>query len=384
MANKKLYEILRQRAKEMGHKASRFPDAVWEKYLDVHDEYSTLREAKLYLQGYMMGELNGQEFAQILAEDDKLRYTVADICKQRLEPAEPDIQRNGRAIDIGAGIKTFWTEMKVPLPSEVKAARDIQNINIGVEAGRASAAGQPSNDSKADADDKQRSIRDAISDAREGNRPKKRSIREVLADTRQRWAQKAIDTLAPYAQGKDAKDREAIWMQTKKGKAYRDDYTYKAANDINNVANNVQAGKNPADPKMPSSGYSADELNGVMGNDEYMEIIKQVVSHMHRDLQEQGNSERHKDSHEDSMDTRDDKKAAGSMGQEQGNGDTTDNGQDFADAVEGMEESHGQDGPDDIPEQYEEYLDDGFDDGIELTDDMLDFMRGGDQMGMGM
>lgn len=157
------YDILRDKADEMGYDLADMPDEEWDRQIREHHKRNPLRESKTYIESYMLGKLDPSTLAQIMAQDDKIRYTISDICRQKLEPADLDIQHNGGYIDIGAGLKTFWTEIRMPLPSEVEAARDLRNIYFGVEAGKAAAGQTP-----VEAPDKakKKSLRERIHDGR--------------------------------------------------------------------------------------------------------------------------------------------------------------------------------------------------------------------------
>lgn len=217
-------DMLRDKAKELGHKAAGFPDEVLNKYIDVRDKNITLIQAKLYVQNYMLGKVDAQEFAKVMAENDNLRYTISDLCSARLEPPDFNITRGTGYLDFVAGAKTFWSEIKVPLPSEIEAAKDLKNIYYGIEAGMAAAGGSRS---------EQKTSQDASAN-------KKRSFREILSDTRQKLAAAAVDKLTPIAEGKMD---ESKWMETDKGREYHDDCTRRAAQHIENVAMAVEAGK---------------------------------------------------------------------------------------------------------------------------------------------
>lgn len=238
MATNNIYDMMRAKAKEMGHPIAKLPNNVWQKYMDIQDDRSTLREAKLYIENYMMGNLNPAEFAQIMAEDDNLRYTISDLCRMRLEPVDFDVQRNNSYIDVGAGVKTFWKEIRVPLPSEVDAAWDIRNINYGIEAGRATAGVNQSKD-----------MPNAESDETAGP-GRKRTFRDVLNDVKKKAAEKAIEKLTPIVEGEEKAEDPAkpvqldeSWLETEEGQEYRDAYTRHTAQQLENTAMNIEAGK---------------------------------------------------------------------------------------------------------------------------------------------
>lgn len=101
MAAKTIYDMMREKAKAMGHAAANLPDSVWQQYLNAQDQKATLTEAKLYMENYMMGTLKPADLAQILADNDALRYTISDLCRIRLEPVELNVQRNDSYVDVG-------------------------------------------------------------------------------------------------------------------------------------------------------------------------------------------------------------------------------------------------------------------------------------------
>ncbi len=227
MARNNVYDMMRERAKAMGHAAANLPDAVWEKYAAADARKQNLLSAKLYMENYMMGNLDPSEFAEVMAQDDALRYTISDLCRIRLEPVTPDIQRNDSYIDVGAGIKTFWTEIRVPLPSEREAARDLRNISLGIEAGRRTAG--VFSEAQAPEIDK---------------KPGRRSFRDVLSSAKQRAAEIAIEKLTPIAQGdKGEPVLDESWLETEEGREYKDNYTRKAAQQVENVVMNIEAGR---------------------------------------------------------------------------------------------------------------------------------------------
>lgn len=193
-----IYDMLRNKARDMGHAAANLPDELWDKYSRMIYQHDVLRNSKLTITDYMMGRLSPAELAETMADNDDLRYTISDICRMRLEPADIDIQHNGKYLDLAAGAKTFWSEMHVPIPSEVDAARDLRNIYFGIEAGRASVEnGQVKSEGK------------AVENDVEQNKPKKRSFRETLRDARQKAAQKGIDILSPIANSKKQDEYDA-------------------------------------------------------------------------------------------------------------------------------------------------------------------------------
>lgn len=258
-------DMLRAKAESMGHAAKNLPDSVWNRYVDMQDKSALLFDAKLYVEQYMMGNLNPQEFANMMAEDDKLRYTISDLCRMRLEPVTPDIQRNDRYVDVGAGIKTFWTEIRVPLPSELDAARDIRNINFGIEAGRATAGVRPVQQMP-EMDEEPR---------------KKRSFSETLREARRKLAEKIMPD-----DEKKGRELDESWFETDEGRAYHDEYTRRAAQHIENVAMDIEASKSgelgledarraaraAAEPIEPvfAGMPTADELSRYEGDEEYV------------------------------------------------------------------------------------------------------------------
>lgn len=231
--SRNMCDMLRTKAASMGHAAANFPDSVWNKYMNMQDKRQTLTEAKLYIENYMMGNLNPQEFARVMAEDDNLRYTISDICRIRLEPVNLDLpEHDGSHVDLGAGVKTFWTEIHVPLPSELDAARDIRNINFGIEAGRATAGVE--------------SVRRTDStDEQDAPKKKRRSFGELLNDAKRRAAEAVIEKLTPIAEGRkdEAPELDESFFDTEEGQVYKSEVTRMAAQQIENTAMNIEAAK---------------------------------------------------------------------------------------------------------------------------------------------
>lgn len=257
-----VYDMMRAKAKSMGHAAAKLPDSVWQTYLDVRDEWATLRNAKLYVENYMMGNLDPAEFAQVMAEDDNLRWTISDLCRMRLESTDPDIpERNNSYIDIGAGLKTFWTEIRVPLPSEIDAARDIRNINFGIEAGKAAAGSAP--------------VKEDTINEEETASDKKRSVREVLDDAKKRTAEKA-----------EPKPLDESYLETDEGGEYRNEYTYMGARQIENMAMNIEAGKDvglhPDERKkaLEAAGIPEGKVNELVLDSDYHNYAKLVDEYL--------------------------------------------------------------------------------------------------------
>ena len=168
MARNRIYDMARAKAADMGGAAARVPGAMIDKAVDMAGDRMDLVKAKLYIENYAIGNVDAAEFAQAMADDDAMRHVVSDLCRLKLEPMNLELpQRSDRYIDVGAGMKTFWTEMKVPLPYEMNAARDIQNINTGIEAGRRSAgisAKETPGEGQADPKPVKRSLRDRINE----------------------------------------------------------------------------------------------------------------------------------------------------------------------------------------------------------------------------
>lgn len=236
MAVKNVYEMMRDRAKDMGHAAAKLPAAAWEKQLQMNDKKQTLLSAKLYMENYMMGEIEPAEFAQLMAGDDSLRYTISDLCRVRLEPSGLDIEEiareryyNGKYVDVGAGVKTFWSEIRVPLPSEVQAARDMRNINLGIEAER-NLSGKAVENAPA-------------GEVQAPEENKKRSFRDILNSAKQRAAEAAIEKLKPIAEGRKEEVKDEAWLETDEGREYKDSYTRNVAQQVENVVMAIEAGK---------------------------------------------------------------------------------------------------------------------------------------------
>lgn len=286
MAN--LYDMMRAKAKEMGHSAANVPDAVLAKALDVRDRSQNLAIAKLTLQQYMLGEMEPQQMARWMAENPDIRLAMSDLCRMRLEPQEFNVQRGDGYIDVRAGVKTFWTEMKVPLPSERDAARDLLNINYGIEAGRqANVQTQANGQAAASA---------------EQTKPERKTFRERINAAKQNAARKAIDALTPLAEGEPQKhvtenkpvvrapvtgELNEQWFETEEGRQYRDNVTRRMAQQIENMSAAIEA---KTDPNIASdvqrrqeaelrSGYTRDELNQPL-DDNMKALFDQIAEHM--------------------------------------------------------------------------------------------------------
>ncbi len=243
---KNIYDIMREKAKEMNHAAAKYPNLIWEKYTDMNDNRVVLRSAKLYMENYMMGELDPADFAHMMAENDRLRYTISDLCRMRLEPVTPDIQRNQGFLDFGAGIKTFWTEIRVPLPSELNTARDLRNISLGIEAAR-------SVDGKTKPLEKAEQLNNG-----ENTGSQRRSIRDILKDVRKHAAEKAIEKLTPIAENDNLKKYDEEWLKTEDGQVYRNQLTKLTATEVENIVMDIEAGKDGhLDPENRRKAFEA-------------------------------------------------------------------------------------------------------------------------------
>lgn len=339
---KNVYDMLRDKARTMGHSAAKLPDDAWKKFVDVRDKRGNLITAKLYVENYMMGNLEPAEFARVMAEDDTLRYTISDLCRERLEPTELNVQRNNSYIDVVAGAKTFWTEIRVPLPSEIEAARDLRNIYFGIEAGKAASGkgnpeAKPAKNAPETAKDKPEAN---VSESSEESPAPKRSFREMLSDARKAMAEKTIERSerniekAERTLEKLTAEKEEAWLNTDEGREYRDECTRKAAQHIENVVMNIEASKDkslsPEDRKKAleaagikddvpvlnkpdelftdqdmeimnsgeipehKSGYSGDELNQPV-NDQMQELFDQIMQHVNQERNVQrGNGRGHR------------------------------------------------------------------------------------------
>lgn len=327
MALNRVYDMMRAKAKEMGHTAADFPNEVWERYVDHTDKRATLVTAKLYVENYMMGNLEPADFARLLAEDDALRCTVSDLCRMRLDPPPMDIQRSNRVLDVGAAAKTFWSEIRVPLPSEVDTARDIRNIMTGVAAGKASASQAPKEEAVQHAA-QQEAIQSESKEAavkqtgptmtkvplsemvKESFSERLRNIRQSAENLRQTAAERAIEALTPYVkQTEKPRFADKAWLKTEAGEAYRNAMTHNKTQELENVIMNVDAGqsqdlavnnrkeaykaaglseeaaKAAAQKKgvpVMESGYSEEELNTPL-DAEMQKLFDQIEAHMNRD-----------------------------------------------------------------------------------------------------
>lgn len=309
MANMKeapaaVYDMLRNKARDMGHAAADLPDALWDKYSRMVYKHDVLKDSKLIITEYMMGRLSPAELAETMAENDALRYTVSDICRMRLEPADIDIQHNGKYIDLAAGAKTFWSEMKVPIPSEIDAARDLRNIYYGIEAGKAS-AGQKVMEMEA-------SEEETVQE-----KEPRRSIREVIRDMKQAAARKGVEILTPIANGEseEAKELKESGLSPEQViEAYQKQVVDQRTKEIENITMSAEASrdkalaeaerisalksagvseekageiaKKPQAPDNLKSNFTPEELNSNM-DDQIAEILDQIQKHASRDLRDQ-------------------------------------------------------------------------------------------------
>lgn len=232
MARDKVYDMARAKAASMGGAAARIPGAMVDKAFDMAGDRVDLIRAKLYIENYAMGNVDAMEFAQAMADDDTMRHVVSDLCRLKLEPTNLELpQRNDRYIDVGAGMKTFWTEMQVPLPYEMNAARDIQNINTGIEAGKRSAGA---------------TVKEASGEEQKTAKPVRRSLRDRINDVKKYAAEKAIEKLTPIAGGDKEKPQvDESWLETEEGREYKDQETRKIARKLENMAMDIEAGKSP-------------------------------------------------------------------------------------------------------------------------------------------
>lgn len=317
-----IYDALRDKAKTMGHAAASLPDSVWQDYMQKQDKKATLTEAKLYMEYYMMGDISPADFARVMVENDQLRYTISDLCRMRLEPANLNIQRNNDLIDLGAGFKTFWSEIHVPLPSEMSAARDMQHINLGIQAaqkGGAPAQGQTAGQSSV--------IVTEVPQEKTSLGGRIRQAREFAANKAVGLAEKTIEKLKPYTteQAEEASKGQSTartfdesWFETEDGRIYKGAYTQKAAQNIEGIAMTVEAAKTgglePSQRKRAlqaagltddviraqigedaeetsaeaakkpvlRSGYTPEELNQPL-NDQMKELFDQIAKHMGQD-----------------------------------------------------------------------------------------------------
>lgn len=300
MAN--LYDMMREKARGMGHAVANAPDAAFSAAIDVKNKSHNLAVAKLCIQQYMMGEMDPRDMARWMADNPDIRVAMSDLCRVRLEPIEFDVQRGDGYIDVAAGIKTFWTEMKVPLPSEKDAARDLLNINYGIEAGK-QANGQ---------------INGQIQGNVQGNvqrNAQKISLRDKLNEMKQNAAKKAIDVLSPIAEGKQADVNEQpvtaphinelneAWFETEEGRQYKDDMTRRTAMRLENMSMAIEAGLDPnipeperekalraagvkeAKPAELRAGYTRDELNEPLDTS-MKALFDQIAEHMGQDVKQ--------------------------------------------------------------------------------------------------
>lgn len=310
MASNRIYEMMRAQAREMGHVVADLPSDVWEQCIDYKDRQSSLIAAKLYVKNYMMGQIDPADFAQILAGDDNLRHTVSDLCRMRLDPPPMDIQRSNAVLDVRAAAKTFWSEMKVPLPSEVDAAKDIRNIMTGVAAGKAAAKEQQTTASAQQ--NQPEIIKTPLSGlVKESLSERLRGLRKGADHLRQNVVEKAVEALTPYAKpAEKTRFADKSWLQTEAGEAYRNSLTRNKAQDLENMAMNVEAGldkrlstenrrqafkaagmseeaaeeaikKEAAPASVMESGYTPEELEMPI-DDQMQKLFDQIEAHMGR------------------------------------------------------------------------------------------------------
>lgn len=299
-----VYDMLRNKAKDMNHAAADLPDELWNKYAKQVYKRDLLNDSKLMITDYMMGRLSPVDLAEAMAEDNALRYVVSDICRMRLEPAEINIQRNDKYIDLAAGAKTFWSEMKVPLPSEVDAARDLRNIYFGIEAGRASVGAKQTEEMVS-----------------EEEKPKSRSIRDRIRNAKQKAAEKGIELLSSVAEENKPESQpeksepteleQLVSMGVDPKQAYQSLQTKQCANEIENMTMAIEASQDTHLKKserieaLKAAGlpeeraksliqngsvknearakFSSDDLNQPV-DDRMSEILDQIQLHASRDL----------------------------------------------------------------------------------------------------
>lgn len=228
-----IYDLLRENARALKSKAANASDEAFQKAMEMGQTFTTTHQAKVLITGLMQGRMDAADFAAALAENDKLRYTVSDLCRLRLEAANiPEVERGDGRFDFIAGAKTFWNEMHVPVPSEMEAARDARNIAIGVMAGR---EGLPYNGPK------KKTIKEAIQDARERAGQILGDAKDKLDEGIQKAAQFAVEKLTPLA-GKEpflTKEEAAEFLETEVGKAYQAAYTEAGAGQIEELVQDL-------------------------------------------------------------------------------------------------------------------------------------------------
>ena len=98
--------------------------------------YQTI-EAKRLISQRLHGKIDDAEFAYTLATDDKLRVTTNNLAQQILQPTPIEVihSRNGRYIDLAAGITTFWKEINQEIPINIENATAVENIIMDINAG---------------------------------------------------------------------------------------------------------------------------------------------------------------------------------------------------------------------------------------------------------
>lgn len=226
--NKKFYDMVRDDMRESPMK--RAADATNEVIDNVMDAYGNAQNrivAKMYMKNFMMGNLSAIDFAQMMAENDDIRNTVSDLCRLRLEPPEEfNVQRDGSYVDLGAGLKTFWAEMKVPIPSEVQAARDARNLAIGINAGRGM---------RDDAEETARkpSFKERLNGTLNNIKQKADDVKQQAAAAGVNMANAAVEKLTPIADGTSKMTAEE----------YAEDVKTKKARELENIVMDIEAGK---------------------------------------------------------------------------------------------------------------------------------------------
>ena len=260
-----LKDLVRDQARAVGHKAAEASDVVFEKAMRAGKNFTSAHQAKLLITGFMQGKLEAADFAAALAEDDKLRFTVSDLCRMRLAAPQADVQRRNVRFDVIAGAKTFWNEMKVPVPSERDAMRDARNIAIGVMAGRGELAYQKP---------EKKTLKDALRDAKEKTGQILEGAREKAGAAAQKAAKIAVDKLKPIAgeNGYLSEDAAAEFLKTEEGKAYQAAYTEEGAGQILDLVESLGM-------EQGTSGLSKKELEASLDLAGFYEDVAKEMEH---------------------------------------------------------------------------------------------------------
>ncbi len=97
----------------------------------------TVCEAKLISTAKLCEQMTDEAFAYEMAANPNARAVTLQLTQRILQPAPVDAIKNNpqKYIDLGAGISTFYAEIKQPTEIEIETAVQMENIICSIEAG---------------------------------------------------------------------------------------------------------------------------------------------------------------------------------------------------------------------------------------------------------